>query len=391
MEKISIRAVTGSPGYHWFGYYDKEQFDGTGRYLLGMEAHFQHHRPRPDDSITIGMIDLLDGDRWLPLGQSRAWCWQSGCMLQWRPGHEGEIMWNDRGDDGFVSHILNVRTGQRKTLPFAFFTVHNSGKTALGLDFERLEYMRPGYGYSGVCDRNIDVMAPDDMGIYNLNFETGAKNLIISLRQVFEISHPAGDLSDCKHYFNCLLFNPEGSRFVVLHRWRTERGLGWPFKTRMMIADPDGSHIGILVPGGCGHFNWRDDQHLIVQEGGFSLYEDGKGKIGKVGEGVLPDSGGHISYLPGNEWLVGDTYPDESRHQRLYLYNVNTGKFLVLGSFYSPVEYTGSHSGRGDDEWRCDLHPRISRDGGLITMDSPHGGNGRQIYLVDIGPIIHSQ
>ncbi len=389
MNNAAIRAVTKSPGYHWFGYYDKMQFDVTGRYLLGMEASFEHRRPRPNDTITIGMIDLKNDDTWIPLGQSRAWCWQSGCMLQWRPGHDNEIMWNDRQDDRFVCHILNIQTGRKKTLPFPFFTVNPSGRTALSLDFERLEYMRPGYGYTGVTDRNLDIMAPDGMGIYHCDLETGNKKLIVSLRQACSLPHPSGDLSDCKHYFNCLLFNPDGSRFVVLHRWRRDRGRGWPFKTRMLSADADGGHLGILVPGGCGHFNWRDNHHLIIQDGGFSLYRDGAGRMEPVGAGIVPNSGGHLSYLPDKHWLVGDTYPDENRMQHLYLYNVNTKKFIILGSFYSPPEYTGSQSGREDDEWRCDLHPRISRDGRFITIDSPHNGDGRQIYLLDIESIIN--
>mgnify|MGYP000396849499 CR=1 FL=1 len=91
--QIPIRAITRGPKYHWFGYYDKLQFDPMGRYALGMEVDFQHRSPRPDDRIRIGMIDLENGDRWTELGRSRAWCWQQGCMLQWRPGSETEILW----------------------------------------------------------------------------------------------------------------------------------------------------------------------------------------------------------------------------------------------------------------------------------------------------------
>jgi hypothetical protein len=45
-----------------------------------------------------------------------------------------------------------------------------------------------------------------------------------------------------------------------------------------------------------------------------------------------------------------------------------------------PPEYAG--------EWRCDLHPRFSPNGRMVTIDSPHGGNGRQIYLIDISGIV---
>ena len=147
-----ITAVTGGPKFHWFGYYDKQQFDPSQRFMLGMEVDFEHRRPAPDDVIKVGMIDLQDGNKWIELGQSKAWSWQSGCMLQWLAASESRVIWNDRHKDRFVCHILDVHTGKKKTLPFAVFTVHPGGKTALGLDFERLEYMRPGYGYSGVSD-----------------------------------------------------------------------------------------------------------------------------------------------------------------------------------------------------------------------------------------------
>ena len=62
--RARLRAV---PKFHWFGYYDKLQFDPTGRYVLGMEASFENRTPLPDDVITVGMIDLADGDRWIAL------------------------------------------------------------------------------------------------------------------------------------------------------------------------------------------------------------------------------------------------------------------------------------------------------------------------------------
>ncbi len=388
VQNISVRPVTRPPGYHWFGYYDKQQFDGSGRYLLGMEAEFEHRRPGPEDSITIGMVDTESKDAWIPLGHSRAWCWQSGCMLQWRPGYENQILWNDRSGDRFITRILDIRTGEKHELPFPFFTVHPSGNSALGLDFERLEYMRPGYGYAGIQDRNHDILAPEDMGIYHLDLRSGRKKLMLSLRRLRDLPHSKADWKDSMHYVNCPLFNPNGSRFVFLHRWRPDRGRGWPFKTRMLIADSDGSRLQVLVAGGCGHFNWRDEDHLIVQDGGFSLYQDGHGKKEQVGAGILPNSGGHISYVPGGQWLAGDTYPNENRQQQLYLYHVKTNRFVELGTFYLPPEYDGSQSGKEDNEWRCDLHPRLSRDGRWLCVDSPHGGLGRQMYLVNLRSVV---
>jgi hypothetical protein len=51
-----------------------------------------------------------------------------------------------------------------------------------------------------------------------------------------------------------------------------------------------------------------------------------------------------------------------------------------LGHFLSPKEYVG--------EWRCDNHPRSSPDGRKVVIDSPHGRNGRQMYLIDLREIV---
>src|SRR5215510_14516836 len=81
-----VRAITRGPAFHWFGYYDKLQFDPTNRLALGVEGAFEHRLPDPADKIKIGMVDLTDNDRWIELGESSAWSWHQTCMLQWLPG-----------------------------------------------------------------------------------------------------------------------------------------------------------------------------------------------------------------------------------------------------------------------------------------------------------------
>jgi hypothetical protein len=107
-----VRAITRGPKHHWFGYYDKLQFSPDDRFVLGNRVDFEHRSPTGDDVIEVGMVDLQSKDEWIPLGTSRAWNWQQGCMLQWLPGHDSKVIWNDRVDGRFVSHILDVRSGE---------------------------------------------------------------------------------------------------------------------------------------------------------------------------------------------------------------------------------------------------------------------------------------
>ncbi|MDC0292155.1 hypothetical protein OAK81_02565, partial [Verrucomicrobiales bacterium] len=68
-----VRTITRGPKHHWFGYYDKWQFDPTDRFVLGMEVDFEHRSPTADDFVRIGMVDLENNDEWIELGKSTAW------------------------------------------------------------------------------------------------------------------------------------------------------------------------------------------------------------------------------------------------------------------------------------------------------------------------------
>ncbi len=328
---VPVRPITRGPRFHWFGYYDKFEFDPTGRYVLGMEVDFEDRSPHTDDVIKVGMVDLHDNDRWIELGETRAWNWQQGCMLQWRPGSKTEILWNDREGDSFVCHILDFKTMEKRTVPFPIYTVRPDGRTALTPDFRRINDMRPGYGYTGSPDPYKNVPAPKDSGVYRIDLETGESELIISIADIAKIPNPHGDFTGRKHYFNHLLFNPDGSRFVFLNRWRidySETNPDTPFGTRMLTASPDGKDIRVIDDYGyTSHFIWRDPSHILSwarhpsHGDRFYLYKDDDSKeVRVVGKDVMTRNG-HCSYLPGNEWILNDTYTDENRLQHVYLYH----------------------------------------------------------------------
>ena len=155
----------------------------------------------------------------------------------------------------------------------------------------------------------------------------------------------------------------------------------------MFTANLDGTEPHLIESSGrVSHFIWQDARRIAAWSGpgerpwGFHVYTDQSERIEPLGEGVLEEDG-HISFLPGGEWILSDTYPDrKERKQRPYLFHVPTNRVVPLGEFHLPPKYTG--------EWRCDTHPRCSRDGTRIIIDSPHGGDGRQLWLIDVSAII---
>jgi hypothetical protein len=144
----------------------------------------------------------------------------------------------------------------------------------------------------------------------------------------------------------------------------------------------------LLDPSGkTSHFIWKDPKHITAwtrplgKENGFWEFEDKTTNIRHVGKGVMIVNG-HNTFLPGtnNKWILNDTYPQgEAREQISYLYNEQKNERIDLGRFHEPKIYNG--------EWRCDTHPRASNDGKMICIDSTHGGNGRQMYLIDISSL----
>lgn len=391
---VPVRALTKSPGFHWFGYYDKRQFDPANRYVLGMRVGFEGRSPNADDVIEIGLIDLRENDRWQKLGESRAWGWQQGCMLQWIPESKSEIIYNDREGDHYVSRIVDVFSGKTRTLPRAIYALSPDGRWAVGTEFSRIQDLRPGYGYAGFRDPFFDEKAPAPIGLYRLDLKTGSSKLLLSLAEAAAIPHHGESVADNFHWFNHLLVNTDGSRVTFLHRWRKVREerqvmARTNFVTRMFTLNPDGSEPFIVDPSGfTSHFVWRDPTHLCAytrpagMPQAFYILQDKSGNIEPIKTNKMPVNG-HQTYVPGrrNEWLLNDNYAgnDKARNQTPYLYHLPTDRRIDLGHFPAGESYVS--------EWRCDLHPRTSNDGQFVCLDSTHGGNGRQLYLLDLRPV----
>lgn len=386
--------LTSEPGFHWFGYYDKLQTDPSGRYILFMKTDFEMRPPGADDTIEIGMIDTLRNNRIIRIGTSKAWGWQQGCMLQWVPGTSDTVIWNDRVGDKYVCHVYNIKSRKKITHSKPVYALSPDGKWAIGTEFNRIQNLRPGYGYAGLADPFANIKAPEQIGLYRLDLVSGSEKMLFSLADLAKIPHMGESILDNYHWFNHLLVNTDGSRFTFLHRWRKEitdrqKMAGSGFITRMFTSAADGTDLFMIDPSGyTSHFVWRDPKHICAwtrpegENNGFYLIEDKSGKFDSVGKGVMTLNG-HNTYVPGtdNEWILCDTYPQgKERLQELYLYHLPSARKVTLGKFLEPETYTG--------EWRCDLHPKCTPDGKKVIFDSTHGGNGRQLYLIDISEII---
>ncbi len=382
-DNVSIRAVTSGPKHHFFGYYDRTPWSASGRYMLGMETGFMGRPPRPGETATVGLIDTAEGDAWEPLAETSAWHWQLGAMLQWMPPvPERHIIYNDRREGRFVCVVRDAFGEQERVLPRPVYALSPDGRWALSLNFARLAEMRPGYGYNGLADPWGGHRHPAEDGVWHMDLDSGDCRLVLSLEQASRL-RPKPSMPSAVHWFNHVQISPAGARFAVLHRWKTPGRDGW--ETRMLAAAPDGSDLRIVADDGkVSHYDWRDDGSILVwcrqRELGerYFLFDLAEGTRRNVGEGVL-DRDGHCSWSPDRRWILTDTYPDEERMRTLILYNPGERRRVDVGRFHAPPELVGPV--------RCDLHPRWSRDGHRVCVDSAHEGT-RQMYVPDISAIL---
>ena len=367
-----VRALTHGPGPHWFGYYDKFQTDPTDRYVLSLEADFDLRVPEPEDVARIGMIDTRDGDRWIPLTETGAWNFQQGCMLQWRPGSDREILFNDREGDRFVCRVMDVKTREIRTLPLAIDQVHPDGKLATCQNFARAGALRRVVGYA-VHDpaQYRQVAQPDDDGIWTMDLDTGEHQLVVSVARVAQIPYPEQKPTD-RLYVAHTRWSPDGKRFLFFNRGDT-------IDSRITTINADGTDLRVVTYQ-ASHYAWMDPLHLLIEiprRGGFFVFKDDGSMQSELYLAAPP---GHHQLLPGDEWMLSDTVPQGAdRVQYVYLFNRKSGRIISIGHFPQPREYAG--------DVRCDNHPRYSRDGAKVIIDSAHGGT-RQMYMIDISGIV---
>ncbi|MCW8129482.1 MAG: hypothetical protein KIS92_03780 [Planctomycetota bacterium] len=383
----AVRAVTRGPKHHFFGYYDRNPWDATGRYMLALETEFIDRPPTAEDQATVCLVDTHDDDRLMPLAETYAWNWQMGCNMMWLPtAPDREIVYNARENGRWVSVIRDVFSGKTRTLPRAVAHVSPDGHWAVSINYARIARERPGYGYQGVADDWADQCAPDGDGVWLMDLRTGEHKLALSLAQCAAIK-PLPTMAGVHHRIYDLRFSPNSERVNFIHRWRRA---GQPaaggHHTRWISMHREGRDVFVINDHDhVSHNCWYDDATLLSwarRSGRGDHYYLNKDRVDEepaiLGEHVF-DQDGHCTYSPDKKWMLTDTYPDKEQFRHLMLYRVADGTRFNLGKFYARKEIGG--------EIRSDLHPRFSRDGKLVAIDSIHEGP-RQMYVVDVAKVV---
>lgn len=377
---IKARAITPDDGGHYFfGYYDLQPFDSTGRYHLCHKAPFEDHIPEENDICELGVIDLETG-KFIKYAETTAWNFQQGALLRWYKDDK-HILFNVREDGAYRCCILNIETGEKRILPMAIADTTRDCKYGICVNFSRIFNFRPGYGYAGIKDPFFDEKAPTSDGAFLMDLETGDVKQILDYKTMSEKFFKA-PYSQAKLLINHINFNPSGTHYAMLFRNFPEPGTGW--KTQLLTGDLDGNLYLMCDFAFHSHYNWKNDSELLIfsgysdenREDGLYLFENLGGRVEKLPE-PNPNRDVHCLYSPNRRYIMGDDYPDEAEYRKIHLIDTVNNTDTIIGS------YKSEKITKKIEEYRCDLHARFDPTGRYVSFDSVHEGK-RRVYLSDL-------
>lgn len=363
----------------FFGYYDVTPFSKDYKTILAMRAPLIKRAPAVNDEAEVGFYHVNDLEQgFISLGKTNTWCWQQGCRLQWYSNDKNQIIYNCLIKGQYGAIIKEVPNGKTlKVIDKPLYSISRDAKWGLSLDFSRLQRLRPGYGYEILSDVSAKDLRPDYNGIELVNLETGEWRQLFSLKEISEIK-PHDSMKDTEHYFNHLMFNPSGNKFLFFHLWNenTKR------HSRLFVCDRNGSNLKLLNnSGSISHYNWISDNEIIlyslIKEKNkymYALFDSSTGRIRYFGKNI-PKDDGHPTFLKNNNIFITDTYPDICFQRNLLSYNIKKDRTKVLSKFSSPVQFSG--------QFRCDLHPRINHNENMICVDR-FVNNKRSISVIPV-------
>ena len=355
----------------FFGFHDIKPFSSDNSLLLCNRLTIPLRMPLKDDILEVGFISGDSYSEWNRIGVTKAWNYHKGCRLQWLG--DDHVIYNVQENDQLKSRVVNLKDGKKLLIDWPIDCVSADGTMASSFSFGRLERFMPGYGYSvGDDEACVDDFCPDMTGVYIVDIQQNKRRLLMSLKQLSEL-RPEADMKGKYHFVTHTEFSPDGHYLAFLHRWYK----GTSQRTRLIVYDLETGLTYISPTSGMvSHYVWNSNNGIVaycrIEDVDSHVYFSDPSMCDwkRCGYPKL-NSDGHQHFID-NDTFVVDTYPDKYRHMKLWQVNVKTDEVSLLADVRSMKEFVNPDD---NHNWKCDLHPRVSADGKLVSFDSTHTGN----------------
>lgn len=342
--------IVSEPKKHcFFGYYDLSPFQNNTNNILNIVTDGYSNK------ACINLYDIKTKKNNY-ITDTHIWNWQQGCRLRWYPSRTDIIMFNDCLNNQYCCQVFDIINKKVvDTIGTPLYDVDKTGRFGLTLDFARLGYKRPGYGYSLLgYDENKESIREE--GIDLVMIKDHNRKRLVSYEEIVRMLHLPEQYE--KYYINHLSFSPSGNKFLFFFLdSSTERHEAYMlvYDIKNCTVKPLESHDKV------SHYTWLSDNEILA-----TVYDDNmkchylKYIIDEQKRILFNDisEDGHPSLCGGI--ILTDTYPDHSSFQHLSFVDGN-GIVERIADIYSNPIING--------EKRTDLHPRININHSYICVD----------------------
>lgn len=321
-------------------------------------------------------ITGLNDNEYHYLTTTEAWCWQQGARLCWHPTRSDTVVFNEVSGDHYITCSYSLATGKKIQIANrACYDVTQDIRYGLSLNYSRLQRLRPGYGYDKLPDLTVKEKVPYGDGIFLVDFENDESKLVISYEQLVNLS-PSSENE--WNYINHISIAPSGDKFMFFHLWTPAVGSRW--KAKLYVANLDGNDLHCIEEEYItSHYCWKSSHELLTTTVGvdgkrsyYFIYDVDSGQRTELLSEHLTNDG-HPSCLPDGKHFITDTYPLEHCMQHLFSEALDSTDYKPICDLFSDPRMYG--------EKRCDLHPRVTPDGKIITVDSTFKNCTRSVLL----------
>ena len=351
----------------FFGFHDKDPWSQNKSALLAHEYEGIGNEIITSKS-TVNIV-LFHGKNWLEkrvIGSTSAWNWQQGSELQWLDNDT--IIFNDFVDGRLIAKSVNTSTLKIKNFKYPVSGVNISKGIYASTCFQSFAKEMPGYGYIFDDDRKSPNKRSE---LLLISLKTG------TITTCIDMSNFSDNISDEFGCISHIQFSEDG-RFCAFLVRKQSFGVRlysemWVFDTSSWKTTLWNIPFGGMVSHYCfiGHkiLVYASDQNKT--NGFFEVSLIAK-EIKNVSE-MYSERDGHPSFRFG--CLSFDTYPDGSRHKKLFVRKSDEQRAKEIGTVFLPLKFDGIS--------RVDLHPRVRSDGKFVCVDCVSNGV-RSMCTIDL-------
>lgn len=400
---------------NFFGYYDYSPFSKNDNYLIYLSYNNINELPNNKHYANINLVDFKK-KKLIKSFKTNAFNFQDGCRMQWIDDYS--FIFNTFEDNCLIAKIYNIKSDKFYTLDFPIYEYSINAKIGLTINYKTYSKYRRGYGYD-FKNKNIKI---NDNGIFFIEFATNKLTKIVDINDLKKFK-PLNSMFGCRHYIENIKFNTDGKYFYFFHRWDNEKNI----YTRLFLYNIKKKNFSCILDSGkathlCWYdkntiygwisednfinnirkkniFNWRLAIYLKkvyhyllpahtylakkIISSGFFMIDINTLKRKKIDLKSINQDGHPTWNQKYKNILLCDTYVEEDKKQKLYLYNYYSKKLLILNEFDIDNSMTSG-------VLRCDLHPRWSNSGDKICFDILIN-NSRKFIVYDFKKILTNE